>query len=274
MTERDGIQDEMRRLLLGELSSDPLAIDQDTADRLLARRLDPADAPPGYAEVVRVLAAAAAPTHPDELRGESTALAAFAATRLERNGVASHAAPRRSRLGSRLAVVAVAVGVLMVGGVAAAATGSLPGPAQRVVDSVTRTAHHVAPWSPSRHGDQGKARSSGHDQRPADGGGRPRQERHGVGADSPGPGAGGSVEQGACAASSAGPTGARGKNRSAAPQAAASPVGGAGKVDASCHKEAAPGWRDDGSDPRHPTTKGTTASGSGRAAGYRKEKGE
>jgi hypothetical protein len=273
MTERDGIQDEMRRLLLGEVGSGPLAIDQDTADRLLAGRLDPADAPPGYAEVANVLAAAAAPTHPHELDDESAALAAFSAARPDRNGAVSHAAPRRGRLGSKLAVVAVAVGVLMVGGVAAAATGSLPEPAQRVVDSVARTAHHIAPWSPPRRGDEGKARSSGSDQRPADGGGRPRQERQGVGVDSTGPGAGGSVNQDACAASSTGSAGARGKNRSAAPQAAANPAGGAGTVDSSCHKEAAPGWHGDGSDLKDPT-KGTTAPGNGRAAGHRKEKGE
>jgi hypothetical protein len=38
---------------------DPLALDQGTADRLLAGTLDPADAPPAYAEVARVLATVA-----------------------------------------------------------------------------------------------------------------------------------------------------------------------------------------------------------------------
>jgi hypothetical protein len=58
-----------------------LPLDDDTAERLLAARLDPADAPPGYAGVARLLRAAAAPAHPDELAGEPTALAMFRATR-------------------------------------------------------------------------------------------------------------------------------------------------------------------------------------------------
>jgi hypothetical protein len=39
----------------------------DPAERLLGGRLDPEDAPPGYAEVARVLRAAAGPPCPDEL---------------------------------------------------------------------------------------------------------------------------------------------------------------------------------------------------------------
>jgi hypothetical protein len=273
MSEADAYQDEMRRLLLGELGSDPLAIDQDTADRLLAGRLDPADAPPGYAEVARVLAAAAAPTHPHELDSESTVVAAFAAARLGRDHAVSHAAPRRSWLASKLAVVSVAVGVLMGGGVAAAAAGTLPEPAQRVVDSVARTAHHVSPWSPTRQEVQGRARSSGNDQRPAAGGGRPRPGRLAVGVDSTGPGAAGLAKRGACAAPSAGPAGARDKHSSTEPQAAASAAGGAGKVAPSCHRQAAPSGDGGGSDLRHPET-GAPASGNGRAAQHRKENGE
>ncbi len=45
MSDPDAFQDEMRRLPLGELRVDPLALDGDTAYRLLAGRLDPADAP-------------------------------------------------------------------------------------------------------------------------------------------------------------------------------------------------------------------------------------
>lgn len=40
MSGPDAYQDEMRRLLLGELGVDPLALDQDTADRLHTGRLD------------------------------------------------------------------------------------------------------------------------------------------------------------------------------------------------------------------------------------------
>jgi hypothetical protein len=271
MGEPDAYQDEMRRLLLGELGSDPLAIAQDTADRLLAGRLDPADAPPGYARVAPVLAAAAAPTPPHELDSEPTVVAAFAAARLRRDRAVSHAAPRRSRLASKLAVVSVAVGVPMGGGVAAAATGTLPEPAQHVVDSVARTAHHVSPWSPTRQGVQGRARSSGNDQRPAAGGGRPRPGRLAVGVDSAGPGAAGLAKQGACAAPWAGPAGARDEHSSTAPPVA-SPAAGASKVAPSCHRQAAPS-RGGGSGLRHPDT-GTPASGNGRAAQHRKENGE
>jgi hypothetical protein len=69
-----------------------LPLDDDTAERLLAARLDPADAPPGYAGVARLLRAAAAPAHPDELAGEPTALAMFRAARSR--AVGSTGAPR------------------------------------------------------------------------------------------------------------------------------------------------------------------------------------
>lgn len=170
MTERDGLQDEMRRLLLGELGADPLAIDQDTADRLLAGRLDPADAPPRYAGI-------------------------------------------------------------------AAATGALPGPAQRLADSVARTAQHLQPWSSSQHEDGGVTRRS-----PAVGGGHSggqphhRQGQDAVRPGSAGRGATGKANQGAHGAPKAKPGGAHGKSRSAASQAA------------------------------------TTAPASGRVVGHRKEK--
>ena len=64
-----------------EMPDDPTStidpLDDDTAERLLAGRLDPLDAPPPYAAVARLLQAAAAPPTPDELAGEPSALAAF-----------------------------------------------------------------------------------------------------------------------------------------------------------------------------------------------------
>ncbi len=227
MIERDGLQNEMRRLLLGELASDPLAIDQDTADRLLAGRLDPADAPPGYAEVARVLATAAAPALPHELDGEAATMTAFGRERLHRRGADSHAAPRRWLRGSRLAVAAAAVAVLMVGGVAAAATGAFPEPAQRLVDSISRTAQHLEPSSASRQGDVGGARNRGQDRPPAVSGGhasgQPSRGRHTVGPGSGERGATGKANQGAHGASKALPGGAHGKSRSVASHAASKP---------------------------------------------------
>ena len=52
-------------------------LDADTAERLLSGRLDPDDAPPGYAEVARLLRAAAAPADPAELTGQAAAMDAF-----------------------------------------------------------------------------------------------------------------------------------------------------------------------------------------------------
>jgi hypothetical protein len=56
-------------------------LDDDTAERLLAGRLHPEDAPPGYAEVARLLRAAAGPASPDELADQEAALAAFRVAR-------------------------------------------------------------------------------------------------------------------------------------------------------------------------------------------------
>ena len=56
-------------------------LDADTAERLLSGRLAPDDAPPGYADVARLLQAAAAPPDQVELTGHAAALAAFRTAR-------------------------------------------------------------------------------------------------------------------------------------------------------------------------------------------------
>lgn len=80
-----------------------VALDGDTVERLLAGRLHPDDAPPGYAEVAWVLRAAAGPPCPDELAGQPAAMAAFRTSR------------HRARVRSRLVTVALA-GTLTIGG--------------------------------------------------------------------------------------------------------------------------------------------------------------
>jgi hypothetical protein len=75
----------------------------DPAERLPGGRLDPEDAPPGYAEVARVLGAAAGPPCPDELAGQPAALATF------------HRVRHRARVRARLVTVALA-GTLAIGG--------------------------------------------------------------------------------------------------------------------------------------------------------------
>jgi hypothetical protein len=114
---------------------DPLALDQGTADRLLAGTLDPADAPPAYAEVARVLATVAGPPQPGELAGEAEAVARFAAAAAAGT---SRRRARRRRL-ARLAVVSAAVlGLLTVGGVVSVTGGALTSGTwlNRAVDAV------------------------------------------------------------------------------------------------------------------------------------------
>jgi hypothetical protein len=116
-------------------SSRPIPpLDDATAERLLSGRLDPDDAPPGYAPVARLLHAAAAPPSPDELAGQPAALASFRAQR--RDPAGSEVRPERGpalgpgrvertgRVRRRLVAIALA-GALVVGGAAAgaAATG-------------------------------------------------------------------------------------------------------------------------------------------------------
>ena len=58
--------------------SDPLALDEGTASRILDG-LGQADVPPGYVGLAKALAAASAPAFATELEGEATVIAAFVA---------------------------------------------------------------------------------------------------------------------------------------------------------------------------------------------------
>ncbi len=123
MTAWDGLPPEMPR---ARRSAPLLSLDDETASRLLDRTVDPEDAPPRYAPVATLLAAAAAPARPVELTGGPPSVAALRS---------AGDAPRRRGRTVRFAVV-VGVAVLALSGVAAAATGSLPDPVQSV-------AHHA-----------------------------------------------------------------------------------------------------------------------------------
>jgi hypothetical protein len=124
---------------LGFLEAAPAA-DQDILDRLLDGRLDPVSAPPGYGGLARLLAAGTAPAAPEELAGEQLVLAEFAAV------MRSHPptrVPRRIAVPRKVltmkAAAAALVAVLSLGGVAAAASGLLPGQASSVVEQAPAT---------------------------------------------------------------------------------------------------------------------------------------
>jgi hypothetical protein len=126
--------------LLWSLEAAPPADDQDLLERLLDGRLDPASAPPGYAGLARLLAAAAAPTAPQELAGAQLVMATFAAELRSHPPILS---PRRTAVTRKVftmkAAAAALVAVLSIGGVAAAATGLLPDQASPVAEQATAT---------------------------------------------------------------------------------------------------------------------------------------
>jgi hypothetical protein len=115
--------------------ADPLALDEETVERLLAGELPPAGTPPEYAGVAALLAAAAAPPAPEELAGEAAALAELRAVTRARVAATRRATRPRRRRRVGLAAIAVA-GALATGGAAAAATGHLPDPVRKATRSV------------------------------------------------------------------------------------------------------------------------------------------
>jgi hypothetical protein len=134
----DASSAEMRRR--HDPHADPLALDEQTAERLLAGDLPPDQAPPGYERVAALLAATTAEPTPDELAGQSEVLAELrAVTRARRAGAHTRRAvrsPRRRWAG--LAAVAL-VGALVTGGAAAAAGGHLPVPVRDAARSILGT---------------------------------------------------------------------------------------------------------------------------------------
>jgi hypothetical protein len=102
---------------------------------MLDGRLDPASAPPGYAGLARLLAAATAPAAPQELASQQRVMAEFATVMQSCPATLS---PRRTLVPSKVftikAAAAALVAVLSIGGIAAAATGLLPDQASPVAD--------------------------------------------------------------------------------------------------------------------------------------------
>jgi hypothetical protein len=116
----------------------PLPLDTDTADRLLAGSVAPEDAPPGYGRVVRLLEAAAAEASSEELAREPQTVAAMA-TALRSPVHRNSASSRRSFMPfalSRPRVTAAVVAAAFAASVGMASAGSLPGAAQDVASEM------------------------------------------------------------------------------------------------------------------------------------------
>jgi len=143
MAADDASSAEMRRLHPNR-DADPLALDEETVERLLAGEGPPAQAPPEYAAVAALLAAAAAPPSQKELAGQAAALAELRAVTMTRAAATQRASKRKRRRRVGLAVVAVA-GALATGGVAAAATGHLPEPVRKATRSILVTVGGAEP---------------------------------------------------------------------------------------------------------------------------------
>ena len=142
---------DMRRPLT-DPDADPLALDEETVERLLTGDLPPSQVPPGYAQVAALLAATTAEPTPEELAGRSEVLAELrAVTRPRRAGAHTRrvARPPRRRWAG-LAAVAL-VGALVTGGVAVAAGRNLPAPVRNVARSILGAAGgDLGPATPAR----------------------------------------------------------------------------------------------------------------------------
>jgi hypothetical protein len=144
---------EMRRPLT-DPDADPLALDEETIERLLAGDLPPSQAPPGYAQVAALLAATTAEPTPEELAGQAEVLAELrVVTRARAAGSRRARAARPPRRRWAGLAAAALVGALVTGGVAAAATGNLPGPVRNVARSILG-AGGGGPVAPTEPGQQ------------------------------------------------------------------------------------------------------------------------
>ena len=126
MTGSRDIRGEMRNLLL----------DRDTAERLLAGRVDPDDAPPGYARVAAILSAASNIPPLDPARERATVAAMVEEVRAHLRSGAPATGRSTARGLVRAKIVAIGVGAMLVGTTGLAVAGALPDPAQRVVHTM------------------------------------------------------------------------------------------------------------------------------------------
>jgi hypothetical protein len=229
---------------------DPLALDEDLAERLLDGDLRPDQAPAGYAEVAALLAATVAPPSPAELAGQEAALAELrAVTRAPRAIPWGSGRPgRRRRVGL---LVAVAVIGLSTTGIAAAATGTLPAPlrdtARRIfatVDDATSMSSPTPGRQPAPSTGDGPAVGATSEGQGAGPGGEPEATA--------GPGA---VNDDPCRASKARKGAESKKPNTVTSQAPVEAAGDADNVTSECQKSRPDGTRGNGQE-QHPPSDG------------------
>jgi hypothetical protein len=123
----------------------PLQLDPNTTDRLLSGALQPDDAPPGYAEVARLVHAVTAEPSPGELAGKAQAVAAMAET-VGWSRSAGRAAGSRPSIMLKAKIAALLVGVSMLSSTSLAVAGALPAPAQNAASTIlAKVGVRVAP---------------------------------------------------------------------------------------------------------------------------------
>jgi hypothetical protein len=126
MIVRRDLQDEMRNFIL----------DQQTADRLLTGRIEPDDAPPGYAEVAALLRASACLTSVDPERELATVTAMAEEIRSHPSADApGHGRAPMKRL-TRAKITALVVGGTLMATTGLAFAGALPAPVQGVASTM------------------------------------------------------------------------------------------------------------------------------------------
>jgi hypothetical protein len=228
----DASSAEMRRR--ADRDADPLALDQETVERLLTGELDPGRAPPGYADVAALLAAATAAPSDEELAGKEAALAELRAVTRARAATGRSARPVRRRRRVGLAAVVV-VGALVTGGAAAAATGRLPEPVREATRRILGTDGRADPAAP------GAQPAPGTPSPGAPGASRAGQQPPTTGAPAAGPATTGTAPApnpdltGLCRAYLAGNAAGNGKQLDATGfQALARAAGGQAKIDSWC----------------------------------------
>lgn len=149
MISRNDLPPEMRRQLL----------DGDTLERVLAGRVEPDDAPPGYAEVARVLRAAAAGFDPADLGQEAEHVAAARRLVTQRSPASGRFDGRSQGMrskGYRSKVVGLVVLGTLLGTSGLAAAGVLPDTAQDMLSNVLDRVGISVPTSdhPASSGEQ------------------------------------------------------------------------------------------------------------------------